>query len=191
MNYYPNWYAYQDPYYNGQQFYNNGMDMYRNIQMPVRKEMTDFGPNPLVINIEEETEKNRSFRKALWTGKHLQLTVMCLKPGEDVGLEMHPDIDQFIRIEDGQGIVRMGESADNLNMERVVYEDYAIFIPAGTWHNLINIGNVPLKLYSIYSPPSHPHSTLQQTKQDAIEQEEHHQNSSRFNYGYHFPYTPW
>ena len=191
MNYYPNWYAYQDPYYIGQPGYNNGYGMSRNVQMPGRQITTDLGPNPLVIDISDETENNKLFRKALWTGKYLQLTVMSINRGEDIGLEMHPDIDQFIRIEEGQGIVRMGDSPNNLSAERVVYDDYAILIPAGTWHNLVNIGDKPLKLYSIYSPPSHPFGTVHETKQEAMEQEKNMQASARFNEGFQNPYGHW
>ena len=90
---------------------------------------------------------------ALWTGNHLQVTLMSLNPGEDIGLEMHPDVDQFLRIEQGQGITQMGKTRDNLNFKRNVYDNSAIPIPAGTWHNLTNTGNIPLKLYSIYAPP--------------------------------------
>ena len=111
---------------------------------------------------------NHTYRTALWTGEYLQLTVMSLHPGEDIGLEMHPNVDQFLRIEQGQGIIQMGNSKDNLNMQWVVFDDSAIIIPACTWHNLINIRNVPLKLYSIYAPPNHPYGTVHPTKQDAM-----------------------
>lgn len=131
----------------------------------------DFGPEPFVINIDRATRKNNTFRTALWTGSHLQLTLMSIRVGEDIGLENHPNLDQFIRIEQGQGLVKMGDSKDNLNFQKKVAEDYAIIIPAGTWHNLINIGNVPLKLYSIYAPPQHPKDTVHKTKADAIADE--------------------
>lgn len=131
----------------------------------------DFGPKPFVINIDRATRKNNTFRTALWTGSHLQLTLMSIRVGEDIGLENHPNLDQFIRIEQGQGLVKMGDSKDNLNSQKRVSEDYAIIIPAGTWHNLINIGNVPLKLYSIYAPPQHPKGTVHKTKADAIADE--------------------
>ncbi|NLP45838.1 MAG: cupin domain-containing protein, partial [Epulopiscium sp.] len=98
-----------------------------------------------------------------------QLTLMSIHVGDDIGLEIHPDHDQFIRIEEGQGIVKMGNKKDQLNFQRRVYDDYAIFIPAGTWHNLINTGYKPLKLYSIYAPPEHPHGTIHVTKEDAEE----------------------
>ncbi len=92
---------------------------------------------------------------------------MSINPGESIGLERHDDLDQFIRIEDGVGLIQMGVSRDNLSFQRKVYPDYAIIIPAGTWHNLINTGNKPLKLYSIYAPVQHPYSTVQVTKAEA------------------------
>lgn len=133
--------------------------------------LKDYGPEPFVVNIEEAAKQNNNFRLALWTGCHLQLTLMSIRVGEDIGLEMHPDVDQFIRIEEGQGIVKMGDRKDRLEFQRNVYDDYAIVIPAGKWHNLINTGCRPLKLYSIYAPPEHPHGTVHETKEDA---EEHH-----------------
>lgn len=132
---------------------------------------TDYGPVPMVVNIEQATLQNTNFRTALWTGDHLQLTLMSINPGEEIGLEIHPELDQFLRIEQGQGMVMMGYSRDNLSFRQGVYDNYAILIPAGTWHNLINTSSVPLKLYSIYAPPAHPHGTVHVTKQDA---EEHH-----------------
>jgi len=128
----------------------------------------DYGPEPFVIDINEATKQNKAFRTALWTGNHLQLTLMSIPAGEDIGLENHPDLDQFIRMEQGQGLVKMGKQRENLNMERIVSGDDAFIIPAGTWHNLINTGNRPLKLYSIYAPPQHPKGTVHLTKEDAI-----------------------
>jgi mannose-6-phosphate isomerase-like protein (cupin superfamily) len=127
----------------------------------------DYGPAPFVVNIDEATVQNDTFRTAIWTGGHLQVTLMSINPGEDIGLEIHPDLDQFLRLEQGQGIVRMGDRQDNLTFEREVKEDYAIVIPAGTWHNLINTGDTPIKLYSIYAPPQHPRGTVHVTKADA------------------------
>lgn len=130
--------------------------------------LTDSGPEPFVINIDRAARKNNNFRTALWTGSHLQLTLMSIRVGEDIGLENHPNLDQFIRIEQGMGLVKMGGDKDNLNFQKKVNGDYALIIPAGTWHNLINIGNVPLKLYSIYAPPQHPKGTVHKTKADAM-----------------------
>ncbi len=129
--------------------------------------LRDYGPEPFVINIDKATKQNNTFRTALWTGTHLQATLMSIPVGGDIGAEMHPDTDQFLRIEQGQGIVMMGNSKDNLNLHRNVSKDYAIFVPAGTWHNLFNKGNIPLKLYSIYAPPNHPKGTIHVTKADA------------------------
>lgn len=129
--------------------------------------LKDYGPSPLVINIEKATEVNDNFRTALWTGTHLQATLMSINVGEDIGFESHPNVDQFIRIQQGYGLVKMGPSKDNIQIQRDVDDDFAIFIPAGTWHNLINKGNIPLKLYSIYAPPNHPKGTIHKTKEDS------------------------
>ena len=129
--------------------------------------LKDYGPEPFAINIEEATIQNNTFRTALWTGKYLQLTLMSINVGEDIGLEIHPNNDQFIRIEDGQGLVLMGDSKDKLDYQANVTNDFAFIIPAGKWHNLINTGCRPLKLYSIYAPPQHPHGTVHKTKAEA------------------------
>lgn len=146
--------------------------------------LRDQGRKPFVINIEEAAENNRLFRRAIWTGKHLQVTLMSIAPGEDVGLEVHDHLDQFLRIEEGQGNVQMGPRKNNLNFRRNVKEDDAIMVPAGTWHNLTNTGRRPLKLYSIYAPPEHPFGTVHQTKKEAMETEEHHE-SHHNNQGHH------
>lgn len=136
--------------------------------------MYNNGSNPTVFNINKASKSNNYYRVALWTGCHLQITLMSLKVGEDIGLEMHPDLDQFIRIEQGQGVVVMGDRKNRLDFKANVYDDYAFVIPAGKWHNLVNTGCVPLKLYSIYAPPQHPWDTVQRTKRDAMEAEENH-----------------
>jgi mannose-6-phosphate isomerase-like protein (cupin superfamily) len=128
--------------------------------------------SPVVFNIETATKNNNAFRMTIWTGEHMQLTLMSIGVGEDIGLEVHPENDQFVRIEQGQGIVRFGDTRDNLNMQQQVSEDFAFIIPAGKWHNLINTGNVPLKLYSIYAPPHHPAGTVHTTKAQAESAEE-------------------
>lgn len=134
-----------------------------NVNTPLK----DYGPEPFVVNIDKVTKQNNNFRTALWTGNHLQLTLMSIPVAESIGLEMHPDLDQFIRIEQGQGLVMMGDTKDNLDFQRRVFDDYAFIIPAGQWHNLINTGNTPIKLYSIYAPPQHPYGTIHETKADA------------------------
>lgn len=135
----------------------------------------DYGGQPYVVNIEEATTQNDAFRVAKWTGANMQMTLMSIQPGDDIGLEVHDDHDQFLRIEDGTGFVQMGLSEDNLNFEESVEDDYAIFVPAGTWHNVTNTGNRPLKLYSIYAPSEHPRGTIHETKAEAEAYEaEHH-----------------
>ncbi|OLS38180.1 cupin [Alkalihalophilus pseudofirmus] len=134
----------------------------------------DYGGQPFVVDIEEATKENTNFRTALWTGEHFQLTLMSIDVGDDIGLETHPNLDQFLRIEEGQGIVQMGDSPENLYLQQEVEDDYAIFVPAGYYHNLINTGDEPLKLYSIYAPPEHPFGTVHETKEDALAAEEEH-----------------
>lgn len=134
----------------------------------------DFGPEPLVVNIDAAARANPYYRRTLWTGKHLQVTLMHIPAGGDIGLEMHPDFDQFIRIESGYGLVRMGKDKDKPDIEQKVNADYAVIIPAGTWHNMINIGSRPLTLYSVYAPPAHPFGTVHETKEMAEEAEAHH-----------------
>lgn len=128
---------------------------------------TDLGNQPAVINIHKETLTNTYYRQAIWTGEHLQVTVMCIPPGGEIGLEVHSDIDQFIRIQSGIASVYMGESKQDVKFIRNANFDYAVLIPAGTWHNLINNQRVPLKVYSIYAPPKHPKGTIHKTKLDA------------------------
>ncbi len=130
--------------------------------------LKDYGPQPLVLNIEKATKQNNTFRTALWTGTHLQVTLMSINVGEDIGAEIHPHTDQFLRIEQGRGLVKMGNSQDNMNLQASVSDNDVIIVPAGTWHNIINSGNIPLKLYSIYAPPRHPHGTVHNTRADAM-----------------------
>jgi mannose-6-phosphate isomerase-like protein (cupin superfamily) len=92
---------------------------------------------------------------------------MTIPVGSEIGLEMHSDVDQFLRLEQGQGLVMMGDREDCLNYRSNVSDDFAIFIPAGTWHNLLNTGTQPIKLYSIYAPPEHPPGTVHVTKADS------------------------
>ena len=127
----------------------------------------DYGDHPLVINIDRATKINPNYRTALWTGKYLQVTLMSIPVGGDIGLEMHPDTDQFLRIESGHALVVMGPCRNALTIRNRADGNDAIIVPAGTWHNVINIGNAPLKLYSIYAPPHHPFGTIHRTKEEA------------------------
>lgn len=150
------YYQYPYPYF---YYYSN--------QPRERLELKDYGPRPFVINIKEAANQNNNYRTTLWTGNNLQLTLMSIKVGGDIGLEVHPNLDQFIRIEEGDGIVLMGKSPNELNFVQKVSDDYIIIIPAGTYHNLINTGDEPIKLYSIYAPPQHPFGTIHKTKEEA------------------------
>lgn len=135
-------------------------------------DIVDNGPNPYVVDIEELTLANEDFRRASWTGKYFQMTLMTIPVGGQVGLEVHTDTDQFLRLEQGKAKVVMGPSEDNLDQEWQAEDDWAIFVPAGTWHNILNDGDEPLKLYSIYAPPHHPHGTIHKTYEEAMEAEE-------------------
>ena len=127
----------------------------------------DYGGESFIFNIHHATEKNENFRTTLWTGRDMQLTLMSIPTHSDIGVEMHDDVDQFIRIESGRAKVYMGSCRNNLKEMACVDGNYAIIIPAGTWHNIVNVGNRPLKLYSLYSPPKHPFGTVHRTKEDA------------------------
>ena len=128
--------------------------------------MQDKGPNPYVTNIEELTVANENFRTTAWTGTNLQMTLMTIPVGDDIGLEVHQDHDQFLRIEQGEARVEIGPARDELGVW-AAKDDFAIFVPAGAWHNITNTGNEPLKLYSIYAPPEHKHGTIHVTKAEA------------------------
>ena len=144
----------------------------RNHKHREHPELRDYGNAPFILNIEQATNMNQNFRTALWTGEYMQLTLMSIPVCGDIGVEMHPDVDQFIRVEGGRAKVYMGSSRANLRERALVDASYAIIIPAGTWHNIVNIGNRPLKLYSLYAPPNHPFGTVHNTKADA-ERDEH------------------
>jgi mannose-6-phosphate isomerase-like protein (cupin superfamily) len=133
--------------------------------------VSDETPNPSKIgwvgDIETITNANPTFRTVLFTGSHLQLTVMSLAVDENIGWEMHDNLDQFLRVESGTGTLKLGRSADEADEEHAVSDDWAMIIPAGTWHDVVNEGDSELKLYSIYAPPDHPPGTVHSTKADA------------------------
>jgi mannose-6-phosphate isomerase-like protein (cupin superfamily) len=112
-------------------------------------------------NIEKETVENEDFRRVLYTGHNLQLVVMTLPPGCDIGEEVHSDRDQFFRIEEGTGAVDIDGVANH------VEDDFAVIVPAGARHNVRNTGSQPLRLYTIYAPPEHKDGIVQATKEEA------------------------
>lgn len=124
-------------------------------------------------NIEKLTLENKYFRKVLYTGKHAQLVLMCLQGGEEIGNEVHENVDQFFRIEHGEAKFVLNNGAE----EHVAHDGDAVIVPAGTYHNVINTSKTePLQLYTVYSPPNHPDGTVHKTKAeaDAAELQEHH-----------------
>jgi mannose-6-phosphate isomerase-like protein (cupin superfamily) len=112
-------------------------------------------------NIEQRTLDNQDFRRVLYTGHNLQLVLMTLQPGEEIGEEVHEDRDQFFRIEEGAGAV------DIDGVENRVEDDFAVIVPAGARHNVRNTGSQPLRLYTIYGPPEHLDGVVQSTKAEA------------------------
>ena len=135
---------------------------------------TDYGPEAFTADIIKAVLNNNNFRTALWTGRYLQLTLMNIPARENIGLEVHPDTDQFLFIAEGCAAVQMGEQKENLTKQEPVFCDNAIFIPAGIWHNIINTGNRPLKLFSIYAPPKHAPGTVHRSKEIAEAKEHSH-----------------
>jgi len=129
--------------------------------------LKDYGAEPTVLDIDAYTMANDNFRTVLWTGTKLQVTLMSIPVGGDVGLEQHAETDQFLRIEDGQAQVVMGDCEESLTFVQSAEKDFAIIVPAGKWHNIINTGDKPLKLYSIYSPVEHPHGAVHKTQEEA------------------------
>lgn len=129
--------------------------------------LTDHGPDPYVANIPQITLQNSNFRTAVWTGRYFQMTLMCIPPRKEIGLEIHSDTDQFIRIEQGNAIVQMGQCKNRLDFQKSMHTGDAVLVPAGTWHNVLNAGRTPLKVSVLYAPPHHPRGTVHPTKADA------------------------
>ncbi len=121
-------------------------------------------------NIEDVTLSNSNFRSVLYTGKYCQLVVMSLEPGEEIGMEVHENVDQFFRVE--KGVAKVVMSGEETHVE----DDFAFIVPAGVQHNVINTGNDVLKIYTIYSPANHPEGTVHATKAEADLAEEHKHN---------------
>ena len=129
-------------------------------------ESYDMGPCPFATNINMESRMNKNFRKALWTGEYLQMTLMCIPVCGDIGVEIHEDTDQYIRVESGRARVEIGDREDCLNNMACLNQGDGVFVPAGHWHNVINVGNCELKLSSVYAPPHHKRGVVQRTKSD-------------------------
>lgn len=132
---------------------------------------TDWKSKPCVVNVSKKAIQNTNYRTTLWTGWYVQMTLMCIPVCSDIGLEIHKDTDQIIRIEQGSAMVKMGACESRLDFQEKVCVGDTIFVPAGTWHNVINIGRIPLKVSTVYAPPHHPIGTVHRTKEDAEDAE--------------------
>lgn len=132
----------------------------------------DIGPQPQSFDIERATKENKNYRSVAWSGRYLQVTLMSIPVGGDIGLEAHPETDQFLRLDAGRGRVQMGPTKDQLDFVQEVGDGWAIMVPAGTWHNVTNIGDEPMSLYAVYSPVHHASGNVQETAADAEQDEE-------------------
>lgn len=133
--------------------------------------ITDNGPEPNVFDIEKATVENSNYRTVAWTGKYLQVTLMSIPPGSSIGLEKHPETDQFLRVDAGKGVAKMG--TNKAKLERTdVSDGWSVQVPAGTWHDVENTGDEDLKLYVVYAPVHHTPGIVQETAEQAEADEE-------------------
>jgi mannose-6-phosphate isomerase-like protein (cupin superfamily) len=134
-------------------------------------DIEDIGPEPQSFDLETATLDNSNYRTVAWSGRYLQLTLMSIPVGEDIGLEAHPQTDQFLRLDGGRGRVQMGPAPDQLDFEQEVEDGWAVLVPAGTWHNVTNIGEEPMRLYAVYAPVHHAAGHVQASADDAEREE--------------------
>ncbi|MDO5699052.1 MAG: cupin domain-containing protein [Dermatophilus congolensis] len=132
----------------------------------------DIGPEPNSFDLENATRDNTNYRSVAWTGKYLQVTLMSIPVGESIGLETHPETDQFLRLDAGKGRVTMGPSKDEMTFEQDVEDGWCITVPAGVWHDVINTGDEPMQVYAVYAPVHHASGIVQPTAADAERDEE-------------------
>ena len=130
-------------------------------------QISDNGPRPNAFDIETATRENENYRTVAWTGTYLQVTLMSIPVGESIGLEVHPDTDQFLRLDAGRGTCVMGPAKDQLDFEQEVSDGWSIQVPAGSWHDVVNTGDEPLRLYAIYAPVHHAPGIVQRSSADA------------------------
>lgn len=129
--------------------------------------INDIGPEPQSFNLEEATRDNENYRTVAWSGRYLQVTLMAIPVGGDIGLEIHPETDQFLRLDAGRGRAQIGPSKDRLTFDREVADGWCVLIPAGNWHNVTNIGDEPMQVYAVYAPAHHKPAKIQKTAADA------------------------
>jgi mannose-6-phosphate isomerase-like protein (cupin superfamily) len=137
---------------------------------PIRIE--DVGPRLQAFDIEQATQKNSDYRSIVWSGHFLQVTLMSIPVGGDIGLEAHPETDQFLRLEAGSGRVQMGAAKDLMTFDARVSDGWCVLVPAGTWHNVTNVGTTPMPVYAIYAPAHHAPGKVQPTS--AIARSDNH-----------------
>jgi mannose-6-phosphate isomerase-like protein (cupin superfamily) len=123
----------------------------------------DVGPQPQSFDLEEATCDNPDYRRVAWSGRYLQVTLMSIPAGGDIGLEAHPETDQFLRLDAGRGRVQMGPAKDQLTFDQEVGDGWCVLVPAGTWHNVTNIADEPMQLYAIYAPAHHKPGKIHET----------------------------
>lgn len=114
-----------------------------------------IGPKPQSFDIDHAAKQNTNYRSVAWSGRYLQVTLMSIPVGGAIGLEVHPETDQFLRLDAGSGRVQMGAAKDKLTFEKEVADGWCVLVPAGTWHNITNIGATPMQVYAIYAPAHH------------------------------------
>ncbi|MCE1178304.1 MAG: cupin domain-containing protein [Micrococcales bacterium] len=134
--------------------------------------VTDNGPQPNAFDIESATVDNTAYRTVAWSGRYLQVTLMSIPVGESIGLEVHPETDQFLRLDAGKGRCVMGPAEERLDFEQDVEDGWSIQVPAGMWHDVINTGDEPMRLYAVYAPVHHAAGIVQETAADAEADEE-------------------
>lgn len=127
----------------------------------------DIGPAPQAFDIESATKENASYRSVAWSGRYLQVTLMSIPVGGDIGLEAHPETDQFLRLDAGSGRVQMGSAKDRLTFDKEVTDGWCVLVPAGIWHNITNIGPTPMQVYAIYAPAHHKPDKVHETAEIA------------------------
>jgi mannose-6-phosphate isomerase-like protein (cupin superfamily) len=132
----------------------------------------DIGPKRQAFMLEDATKQNTTYRTVAWTGRYLQLTLMSIPVGGDIGLEVHHDTDQFLRLDAGKGRAQMGPAKSRLTFDQEVEDGWCVLVPAGTWHNVTNIGDEPMQLYVIYAPSHHAQGNVHLTKEDSEKDEE-------------------
>ncbi len=134
--------------------------------------INDIGPQPFSFDLEEATVTNTTYRTVVWTGTYLQITLMSIPVGESIGLEVHPETDQFVRLDAGHGKAVMGPAEDDLTFEQEVSDGWCVLVPAGMWHDVINTGDEPMRLYVIYAPSHHAQGKVHATQADSEADEE-------------------